>query len=205
MKKSKDYIITVIILLASLMLITVLPTEAEAKIYSDTVRLHILANSDSEEDQRLKLGIRDKVLEKYSSRLAGYSSSDEAKAHAAEYIEEIEKDVAAWIREAGYSYSAEVTLTEEWYDTRSYGEVTLPSGRYTSLRILIGKAEGKNWWCVMYPPLCLDIATENAPSDDAYINFTDEETRLVTSSGYNIKFKLLELISGAVEYFSKNG
>ncbi len=205
MKNNKDYIITVIILLVSLMLITILPTEAEAEIYDDTVRLHILANSDSEEDQQLKLKIRDKVLEKYSSKLAGYSSADEAKEHAAEYIEEIEEDVTAWIREAGSSYSAEVTLTEEWYDTRSYGDVTLPSGRYTSLRILIGSAEGKNWWCVMYPPLCLDIATESAPSDDAYINFTNEETRLVTSSGYNIKFKLLELISGAVEYFSKNG
>ncbi len=205
MKKTKDYIISVLLILTSLLLITVLPTDAEAQIYTDTVRLHILANSDSEGDQQLKLKIRDRVLEKYSSELMKYSSAEEAKARVADYLEQIESDVEDWIAEEGYSYSARVTLTEEWYDTRSYKDFTLPCGRYTSLRILIGDAEGQNWWCVMYPPLCLDMATEQAPSDDAYINLTDDETRLVTSSGYSIRFKFLELISGVVEYFTKNG
>ena len=205
MKKTKDYIISVLLILTSLLLITVLPTDAEAQIYTDTVRLHILANSDSEADQQLKFKIRDRVLEKYSSELMEYSSAEEAKARVADYLGQIESDVEDWIAEEGYSYCARVTLTEEWYDTRSYKDFTLPCGRYTSLRILIGDAEGQNWWCVMYPPLCLDMATEKAPSDDAYINLTDDETRLVTSSGYSIRFKFLELISGVVEYFTKNG
>ena len=117
-------------------------------------------------------------------------------------IPDIERDVDAWIREAGYNYESEVTLGVEWYDTREYEDFTLPRGYYTSLRVMLGEAEGKNWWCVMYPPLCLDIATENAPYDDAVMGYTKEEYTLISDRGYNIKFKLLEVFSDA---FSKNG
>ena len=193
---------TVMLLLAATLAIAVLPTEQDAAIYEDTLRLHILANSDSEDDQELKYGIRDKLLEKYGNRLGSSDSPEEAKKNINAMIPEIKTDVDKWISDAGYNYKSEVTLGVEWYDTREYDNFTLPKGYYTSLQVMIGEAEGKNWWCVMYPPLCLDIATESAPKDDAVLGYTKEEYSLITNEGYNVKFKLLEVLSDA---FSKNG
>lgn len=190
------------VLLIATLLVAVLPTEAEAKIYEDTLRLHILAASDSEADQALKICLRDKILEKYGSILAEAESRGEAEVLVGELLSDIEANAQRWVRDWGYSYSVKATLTEEWYDTRVYEDFTLPAGVYTSLRVIIGSGEGKNWWCVMYPPLCIDIATENAPGDDALIDYTDAETNLITGDGYNIKFKLLEIISAI---FSQNG
>ena len=192
---------TLVMLIATL-LIAALPTEAEAKIYEDTVRLHILAESDSDSDQALKLCLRDRILEKYGTRLASAENKGEAEGLARELLGEIERDALTWIRELGYSYGVEVSLSEEWYDTREYEDFTLPAGVYTSLRVIIGEGAGKNWWCVMYPPLCIDIATEDAPRDDATIDYTDEEIGLITEDGYIVKFKILEIISSL---FSKNG
>ena len=115
-------------------------------------------------------------------------------------LSDIEKDSMEWISELGYNYSVKATLTEEWYDTREYEDFTLPSGYYYSLRVIIGKGEGKNWWCVMYPPLCTDIATERSPSDDGIIGYSAGEVKLIKNSGYNLKFKSLEIIS---KLFSK--
>ena len=81
--------------------------------------------------------------------------------------------------------------------TRNYESFSLPKGYYTSLKIVIGRGEGKNWWCVMFPPLCLDMATESAPADDAVKKYSSEEFILVSKNGYNAKFKVLEIISGA--------
>lgn len=187
------YIIPAIILLLAALIAAAIPTEADAAIYDDTVRLHILANSDSEEDQALKLQIRDRLLERYGTLLAEADDIEEAKAKAEELLPQMRADAEGWIREAGFDYSCEVTLTEEWYDTREYDSFTLPKGRYTSLRVLIGDAEGHNWWCVMFPALCLDIATEDAPGDDALLDYSDEEIRLI-GGGYTVKFRLLELI-----------
>ncbi len=189
-------------LLIATLILAAMPTDAEAMIYEDTVRLHILAASDSEEDQALKLSVRDSLLRKYGKRLAAAENKGEAERMAGALLDEIRLDAERWIREAGYSYGVRVTLTKEWYDTREYESFTLPAGVYTSLRVIIGEGEGKNWWCVMYPPLCIDIATENAPSDDATIDYTKEETTLITDKGYNVKFKILEIISSL---FSKNG
>ena len=189
-------------LLIATLILAAMPTDAEAMIYEDTVRLHILAASDSEEDQALKLSVRDSLLQKYGKRLAAAENKGEAEGMAGALLDEIRLDAERWIREAGYSYGVRVTLTKEWYDTREYEDFTLPAGVYTSLRVIIGSGEGKNWWCVMYPPLCIDIATENAPSDDATIDYTKEETTLITDKGYNVKFKILEIISSL---FSKNG
>ena len=184
------------ILLATL-IFAVMPTEAEGAVYEDTVRLHILANSDSEEDQALKLLIRDEILCEFSDELSKCDSADGARTSLATRIPEIEEFVCQRLRELGYDYACRVTLTEEWYDTRVYEDFTLPKGKYTSLRVIIGEGDGQNWWCVMYPPLCLDIATENAPADDAVKKYSDEEFRLVSKKGYNVKFKILEVVSSA--------
>lgn len=182
------------ILLATLVL-AVVPTDAEAMIYEDTVRLHILANSDTKEDQELKLNIRDRVLKKYGKALSVAENADGAVTIGNSLLSEIEMDCRKWIGELGYGYDVSVTLTDEWYDTREYEDFTLPSGIYHSLRIIIGEGEGKNWWCVMYPPLCTDASVEKAPSDDAVIGYSESEVRLITEKGYNVKFKSLELLS----------
>lgn len=188
--------------LIATLLIAIMPTDAEAQIYEDTIRLHILANSDSDEDQALKIEIRDRLLDKYGSLLCTTDSIEDAKKTAEDLIFNIEKDAYAWIKELGYDYGVRATLTEEWYDTREYDGFTLPAGYYTSLRVIIGEGEGKNWWCVMYPPLCTEIATERAPMDDYVINYSKAEIQLITGGKYKVKFKILEDLS---RVFSKNG
>lgn len=190
------------ILLIATMMLAWLPTDAEAAIYEDTIRLHILANSDSPEDQELKLKIRDKLLIKYGDMLSKSNSTEEAEETMTLLLRSMEKDAEIWISELGYNYPVKVTLTKEWYETREYESFTLPCGYYTSLIVIIGDGEGKNWWCVMYPPLCMDIASESAPSDDGVIDYSKEELILIKSNKYNIKFKILEDLS---RVFSKNG
>lgn len=185
---------TVSLLLAAFFA-AIFPTEKDAEIYDDTVRLHILAASDSESDQKLKYEIRDELLENYGERLADCSTAEEAEITAKGLLTEIEESVNGWIRERGFDYSAKVSLGKEWYDTRKYEGFTMPSGVYTSLRVVIDEGKGQNWWCVMYPPLCTELATENAPRDDALIDYTKEEIRLISSGKYNVKFKTLEIIS----------
>lgn len=190
---NKSTLFSIFMILLATLFIAVMPTEAEGALYSDTVRLHILAASDSEEDQRLKLAVRDAVLEKYSERLLISENSAEARAAVSSMLPEIEELASEVILSYGYSYSVTAELCEEHYETRVYENVTLPSGVYHSLIIKIGSGEGKNWWCVMYPPLCLDVATADIP-DSAY---TEDEKRLVTLGGYHPRFKILELVSEA--------
>ena len=189
-----------LILLFATLTIAVLPTDAEARIYDDTLRLHILANSDEEEDQQLKLKIRDKVLGKYANELKSCENIEEAQVLFKSILKKIEEDCEGWIKDLGYDYAVKCELSEEWYETRDYDNFSLPCGYYKSLRIIIGNGYGKNWWCVMYPPLCTSLATEKAPCDDTIINYTKEELLLIENGGYNIKFKSLEVIS---KLFSK--
>ena len=188
--------------LAAAMLLCVLPTEAEGEIYEDTLRLHILANSDSSDDQELKIEIRNRLLNKYGSVLSDVKSIDDAKLTMEELLCDIEADAERWVSEYGYNYNVRASLSEEWYDTREYENFTLPKGYYTSLRIIIGEGEGQNWWCVMYPPLCLDMASEPAPHDDGIIDYSKEEIQLISGGKYQIKFKILEDLS---YLFAKNG
>ncbi len=177
---------TVAILIATLF-ISVIPTEAEGAIYDDTIRLHILANSNSEKDQELKLRLRDEILGEFGEELGIYEKIGDAEADLLGKLGEIKAFSDSRLESWGYDYKTEVTLGEEWYDTRDYGDFSLPKGYYTSLQIIIGEGEGKNWWCVMFPPLCLDASTSKK-------KYTDAEDVLI-SKKYSVKFKLLELIS----------
>lgn len=183
------------------MIINSMPTEAEGDIYSDTIRLHILANSDSTLDQSLKLSVRDELLKKYGSKLKNLSSIEAAEEKIKHLMPNMKKDIETWLSERGFPYSVDIKLGSEWYETRDYGDFSLPAGKYLSLQVLLGRAEGQNWWCVMYPPLCLDMASEAAPADDGLINYTNSEISLINQGKYNIKFKILEELSRA---FSKN-
>lgn len=188
-----------ITLLIVTMVIGVMPTDAEGEIYDDTLRLHILANSDQSEDQKLKLEIRDRILLKYGKMLKGGESITEAKESVEQLLPEIEEDARVWIGELGHNYDVKASLSVEWYETREYEDFTLPAGYYSSLRIIIGEGKGQNWWCVMYPPLCMEMASESAPRDDGVIDYSKEEIRLITSGKYQVKFKILEELSRAFE------
>lgn len=177
------------------MVIGVLPTDAEGEIYDDTLRLHILANSDTSEDQALKLEIRDRILRKYGALLKMGNSIAEAKESVELLLPEIESDAKLWISELGYDYDVNATLSVEWYETREYKNFTLPAGYYSSLRVIIGEGAGQNWWCVMYPPLCMEMASESAPPDDGVIEYSKEEIELITAGKYQVKFKILEELS----------
>ena len=198
----KNLIQNTVTLLLVTLLIGILPTEAEGEIYDDTIRLQILANSDSAEDQKLKIAVRDYILSEYGERLHSCVEIGEAKEKITELIPVIEASVKNKLDEWGYSYRIRAVIGQEWYDTREYEDFTLPAGSYCSLRILIGEGRGQNWWCVMYPPLCLEMATESAPADDGVIDYTKEEILLIKSSKYNVKFKILEEVS---RLFEKNG
>ena len=180
-------------ILAAMLIACAIPTEADAEIYSDTLRLHILAASDSDEDQALKLRVRDGILAEYSAQLSEVTDLEDARVAIEARLSDIVATAERIVAEAGYDYTVTASLGEEWYDTRDYGELSLPRGVYTSLIIKIGKGQGRNWWCVMYPPMCLDLATD-APSDDWTSGYTGEELSLI-SGKYRVKFKLLELIS----------
>ena len=188
----KNIIFSAVMVLMAALFIAVMPTEAEGAVYEDTVRLHILAKSDSAEDQAAKIALRDAVLSEFGERLRAAECAEDARGALSGMVGEIEEFCAEELLEMGYSGDVDVTLIEEWYETREYADFTLPAGVYTSLRIVIGEGEGQNWWCVMYPPMCLDVACE-----DAAQNYTDEERVLISGNGYRAKFKILELISSA--------
>ena len=173
-------------LLLITLIIAMIPTDAEAAIYDDTVRLHIRARSDSDGDQAVKLEIRDRLLEKYGDTLA-CGSTEEAVELLRLKTEEIRAAVDGWLYELGCDYTAEVYLGTEWFDRRDYGEFCLPAGEYASLIIELGGGEGANWWCVMYPPMCLDVALSER------VSYTEEEKWLISGGKYRARFKLLEL------------
>ncbi len=187
----KKLLLPTLTILICTLVIAVLPTDAEAAIYDDTVRLHILANSDTGADQELKIAVRDAVLKEYGEMLSGYKSAEEAAARIEELLPEIEEFARAEVSRHGYNYSVNVTLTKERYGTREYEKFTLPGGVYTSLRIIIGEGSGQNWWCVMYPPMCLGASIEG----DGAKSYTREEKNLISRGSYKVKFKILELIS----------
>ncbi|MBR3680408.1 MAG: stage II sporulation protein R [Clostridia bacterium] len=186
--KDGAFLSVTVFLLAMTLVIALIPTEAEAAIYTDTVRLHIRARSDSEEDQRVKLEIRDKVLDNFSVNPTP-CNKNEAVSLISASVEDIRLSVDGWLSELGCDYGCEVRLTEEWFETRDYGEFSLPAGKYTSLVIELGGGEGENWWCVMFPPMCREVAT------GAAVSYTKEESALVYGGKYAVKFKLLELVA----------
>ena len=182
-------------LLAVTFMVSVFPTEEDYKVYEDTLRLHILANSDSRVDQDLKIGVRDLILEKLGGELEGEEAIESALEITEEILTEI-KDIAdEFLNESGVDYSAVVTLAKEWYETKDYKDFTLPRGYYSSLVISLGDGEGQNWWCVLFPPMCTDLASENGGDEDG-------EIYQIGKDKYSIKFKTMEIIA---DLFKKKG
>lgn len=156
-------------------------------------RLHVLANSDSSEDQELKLKVRDKILQYSSSLFAEAETKNDAKQITDAYLSEIEKIAQEEVHNQGYNYGVRVELANMYFNTRRYGDVTLPAGKYDALRVLIGEGRGKNWWCVMFPPMCLPAASKTEELDDV---LDDDEMDIVQNEEeYEIAFKIVELIA----------
>lgn len=182
--------------LASAMLFTNF-TEFGKTLYSienDVLRMHILANSDSEEDQNLKLCVRDRLLENSQELFGECSSLEEMKACAIEKQDQIKEIALDVIHEKGYNYTVDTQVVNMEFDTREYGDITMPAGKYDALRVTIGKAQGHNWWCVMYPPLCLPAAEEvNADMNTAEEYFDEKQLDVMENpEKYQVKFKCVE-------------
>lgn len=137
-------------------MLTLIPFEASCReIQQDVFRLHILANSDSEEDQNLKLKVRDEILKYTEDIYKNSNSKEEAIKLTSENLQSIANKAKEIVSENGYDYQVKARIADVYFNTRTYENVTMPSGTYKALQIEIGKAEGKNWWCVMYPSLCV--------------------------------------------------
>lgn len=157
-------------------------------------RLHIPANSDSAEDQRLKLLVRDAVLEENSDIFSGCLSAEEAAAAAEKHMDEIEATAERVLAENGADYGAECEIARMSFDDRVYDGITMPAGEYLALRVSLGRAEGKNWWCVMFPPLCLPAASGGAEEAAEEAFSPDELELLENHECYQCRFYLLELL-----------
>lgn len=169
-------------------------------ISNKIIRFHVLANSNSKEDQQLKIKVKDKIIEYIFPKLENSNSLEESREILANNEEEIIKIANECIRESGYDYSVEIEFKRENFPEKVYGNITLPQGEYEAFRILIGQASGENWWCVMFPPICFVDVTKGQISYDETEEsmkevLTDEEfeeinNNMVVDESKNVKFSL---------------
>lgn len=196
----KKILIGTLVLCSILLFIGLFPIHGEAQIYDSVVRLHVLANSDSEEDQALKLAVRDAVLEITAPLLQGCTERERAIALLEESMPRIQEVAEKVIAQAGKDDRVRLELGLEDYPQKNYQSFCFPAGEYLSLRVCIGEAEGQNWWCCLFPPLCLGSATvSKQDAEDACISvgLTPTQYKIITETEepvYKVRFKLLELI-----------
>lgn len=159
-----------------------------------TVRLHVVANSDSAADQAQKLRVRDAVVRHVAMLTADCENAEAAKAVIGANLNDLTKTAQGVLDAEGSGYSALVTLQTERFDTRRYDTFTLPAGSYPSLRVRIGAAEGKNWWCVVFPSLCEAATSEDMTRTAQVGGFEEGQTALITGGEekYTLRFKTLE-------------
>lgn len=170
------------------------------KIQNDVFRLHILANSDTEKDQQLKLKVRDGVLKYTKNLFKDCKNKEESMETAQNRINEIKNYAQQLVYNYGYDYTVDAYVTNMCFNTRVYENFTLPAGQYDTLRIVIGNGEGHNWWCVLYPALCVPSASGNEL--DEVMN--DIEKDIVTDSEkYQVKFKAVEIFESIRSLFGK--
>ncbi len=174
--------------------ITFFSASAES-VREDVVRLHILANSDSEKDQAVKLKVRDALLKTNTRLLKSGVTKENAEIHFKNSKDELMKTAETVLKENGFYYGAQITLTEEYYETRAYGSLIFPAGEYLSLKVILGEGEGQNWWCVMFPPMCVPAASDVTADSETAAEYLSENGEKIVSGGnkYIVKFKIIEL------------
>lgn len=174
------------------------------KLSEDLIRLHVVANSDSREDQNIKLQVRDAVTESLREALANVKDVDQAKEYLTENLPKIQEIANTALEKAGYDQETVVTLCREAFDTRIYDTFTLPAGVYESLRITIGEGKGHNWWCVVFPTLCVPATMEGFADTAAGAGFPDSLTGALTGEEeYEVRFYLLDALGRVENYFCK--
>ena len=183
-------------LLAALLICFVLNissfSEECRNIRSKMLRMHVIANSDSDIDQELKLKVRDAVLAEGKEIFDGSVTADDAKSKILPETERLRKAALTVIENEGFSYDVKITVGNEYFNTRTYdNSVTLPAGYYTAVKVIIGEGKGHNWWCVMFPPMCLPAASKECEISDV---LEKEEVQIVEGgSKYKFKFKIVEI------------
>lgn len=162
-------------------------------VREDVVRLHILAHSDSTADQTVKLQVRDAVV----AATGGWETADpeDARAVAAGDLDRIRQVAQQTVAAAGCDYPVAVEMTRMYFTTRQYGDTTLPAGMYDAVRVTLGEGKGQNWWCVVYPPLCVGAATEGANALDS------RQQAFVSGDTYAVRFKVVEWLESFLQIF----
>lgn len=195
MNKRKTFTLSIASALVLSVLLSLSGFDAQCgKIEKGVLRLHVIANSDSPEDQSLKLKVRDQVLKLESELGATAQTKAEAMKLVGEHIEEIQATAEKTVRANGYDYPVSATLTNCYFPTKDYDTFTLPAGNYDALRVTLGSGEGKNWWCVLFPEICLGAATD-------FSGVLDESAEEIVTEpqDFKVKFKIVELYEGVRE------
>ena len=171
------------------------------EIRSDVLRHHVIANSDTSVDQNLKLRLRDYILQEGKDIFNGSVNVENAVEKIEPVLPELEKSAKAFVNQAGFDYDVKISLSNEYFTTRTYETVTLPAGKYLALRVVIGSGGGHNWWCVMFPPMCVPAADKK---DEIENVFSEKEIKLVESKPkYEPRFKVVEIYEQLKEIISE--
>ena len=167
---------------------------SESALAGQVLRLHVVANSDSDRDQALKLLVRDAVLAQAGRILDGVSDRHSAEQTLAPHLDELVRSAERVLAEEGCGDAVTVTLTDQWFPTKEYDGFSLPAGQYRALRVTIGEGKGRNWWCVVFPPLCLGSVTEESVETVAGEALSEDQVALITGQdgGYVLKFRFIE-------------
>lgn len=174
------------------------------KLNEELIRLHVVAASDSEEDQAIKLRVRDAVMESMTDAMADITDIAQARAYLEENLPKIRQAANDTLKALGCDEEVTVTLEKEVFDTRYYDTFTLPAGVYEALRVTIGEGEGQNWWCVAFPTLCIPAASEGFEDVAAGAGFSESLTAaLEGKNGYEVRFFLLDALGKLEGYFYK--
>ena len=167
---------------------------SQSALADRVVRLHVIANSDSDADQALKLRVRDAVLAAAGDCLSGTADRQEAERILSSRLQLLADAGAGAVAALGYDYPVTVSLEDCWFPTKQYEGFALPAGSYRALRVVVGEGAGQNWWCVVFPPLCLGSVCESAEEAAAMAGLSDDQIALITGGDgrYVVKFKLIE-------------
>ncbi len=177
-------------------------TAVSSNLSEAVFRLHVIANSDTDEDQALKLKVRDSLLKYMNDICSNCSTKDEAISIANQHKEEFQKIAEQTISDNGYNYSVKMNIGNFYFPTKNYGDISLPAGLYDALRVEIGDAKGQNWWCVMFPSLCFIDVSSGIVDDEAKQNLEenleDESYNIISEAekpDIKFKFKLIEFFA----------
>lgn len=190
MKYAKVHLAFIIAFFICILLSTVSLDKKSENIRQEVLRLHVIAASDSEQDQKLKLQLRDELLIKGKEAFEDSKNKQQAEEKIKKALPYLKQTAQSFVNEKGYDYKVDVRLEKSFFPTKSYGSFTLPAGNYNALRVIIDKGEGQNWWCVMFPPLCLPAAEKDSVKLSDVL--TDGEMEIVTDRKYEVRLWLVE-------------